>query len=585
MQFNELIDKVLASIQISDVVGKYVELTQRGQNFMGLCPFHQDHHPSLSVSNEKRIYKCFSCGAAGNAVTFIQKYKEVHFKEALIEVAGMAGLALPEDFSLQKLKKAQSERDLVVGLNQKAAAIYHQFLLSGSNPAHEYLRDKRRLSPEMIEKFYLGYAKDAWEIIINQLRGKAPDNLLLETGLFAQGQKGLYDRFRHKVIFPIFDLKNDIVAFGSRVLDDSKPKYINSPETKFFKKKELLYGLNFAVEEIRQRKSAYVVEGYMDTIVLHQHGFTNTVAPLGTAFSAEHVTLLSRYAPEAVLLFDGDEAGLKAASRSVGIALAAGYPVKVVTLPYGMDPDDFIRERGVDALSEYLMENSVPWDDFLIRPVLEESDLLKRRKSILELLKLFSGQDSLLTHAFLDKLSGYLRIAKSELEQVLNKLRKGERPGVIKKQKVPSQKLVTPELELVFLLLNHPFLYREHQDAISTAFFSDTEAALPIFEAFLKSLSENGLNESLLYSFLPEAVEDAVQKALSDKRYQMAPEKQFQDLLIFLRLAHIKEQKKQVMEELQSAESAENWEKVRELLQEGQSLGALEEKLEKERQG
>ncbi|PKL12257.1 MAG: hypothetical protein CVV50_04645, partial [Spirochaetae bacterium HGW-Spirochaetae-6] len=163
--------------------------------------------------------------------------------------------------------------------------------------------------------------------------------------------------------------------------------------------------------------------------------------------------------------------------------------------------------------------------------------------------------------------------------------RKGERPGVIKKQKVPSQKLVTPELELVFLLLNHPFLYREHQDAISTAFFSDTEAALPIFEAFLKSLSENGLNESLLYSFLPEAVEDAVQKALSDKRYQMAPEKQFQDLLIFLRLAHIKEQKKQVMEELQSAESAENWEKVRELLQEGQSLGALEEKLEKERQG
>lgn len=553
------LDQLLNSISISDIVGKYVELKQSGANFFGLCPFHQEKTPSFSVNNQKRIYHCFGCGASGSALNFLMNYKELPFKKALVELAQEAGISLPSNFNLKKIKKQESEKEKLVALHQRAAQVYHQALLKSSPTGQDYLFKQRSFSSQIIQRFYLGYAPSKWDTLF-QLFKEAPPILLEKSGLFGKGKQGFYDRFRDKIIFPIFDVKGQVIAFGSRVLDDSKPKYINSPETPIFKKKEVLYGLNLAVESLRKKGFAYVVEGYIDTIAMHQAGFNNTVAPLGTAFSQSHIQVLSRYAQEAVLLFDGDDAGKKAAFRSLDEALSVGFSVKIVNLPNNLDPDDFIKERGVKAFKEFLQSFALSWEDYLLQPLIQETNILTRRKKIIEVLKIFLNKDFMITQQFLKKLSSALGLNFTEMEDYFKKMMQKNKRGFKKqgafKEKNSKTKLsllqnsddliLRLEQEIVLLLLNNPKLYLQNKEDLTSAFFTANQAPYRVFNVFVKSFNQKEFQESLFFSLVLEEDLKNLKNFLFDaqgaKKYQIEPEKQLEQLKIRMRLNYIQGQ-------------------------------------------
>jgi len=553
------LDQLLNSITVSDVVGKYVELKQSGANFFGLCPFHQEKSPSFSVNNQKKIYHCFGCGASGSALNFLMNYKELPFKKALIELAQEAGISLPPNFNLKKIKKQASEKEKLIALHQRAAQVYHQSLLKSSPTGQDYLLKKRNFSSQIIQLFYLGYAPPQWDTL-TQLLKEAPLTLLEKSGLFGKSKKGIYDRFRDKIMFPIFNVKGQIIAFGSRVLDDSKPKYINSPETPIFKKKETLYGLNFAVESIRKKGFAYVVEGYVDTIAMHQAGFSNTVAPLGTAFSQSHIQVLSHYTQEAVLLFDGDDAGKKAAFRSLDEALSVGFSVKIVNLPNNLDPDDFIKERGIKAFKEFLKSFALSWEDYLIKPLIQETNILNRRKKIIEVLKIFLNKDFMITQQFLKKLSSSLSLNFAEMENYFKKMAQKNNKNFQNQpsfqEKSPKTKLpllqnpdhfiLKLEQEIVLLLLNNPTLYLQNQEDLTPAFFSTNQVPYRIFSVFIQSFNQKEFQESLFFSLVLEEDLKDLKNFLFDaqgaKKYQIEPEKQLEQLKIRMRLNYIQEQ-------------------------------------------
>lgn len=589
MDFKDSIDRILSNIQISSLIGKYVDLKKKGANHFGLCPFHKEKSPSFSVNDDKKIFHCFGCGESGNAISFLMKYKELPFKKALVEAAAFAGIQL-ENLNFKKWKDQEDLRQKITNINKKAASLYHQKLLSNpDNPAFIYLKEQRKLSSEMIEKFFLGYSPDSWDFLSNKYKEKLPTPLLLETGLFGKKKQGnsIYDYFREKVIFPIFDVKGYIIGYGSRVLDDSKPKYINSPETRFFKKKETLYALNFAVEEIRKQKKAIIVEGYMDVIALHQNGFLNAVAPLGTAFSTEHIQILSRYAEEAILIFDGDEAGQKATLRALEIALNANFQVKVLSLPQGKDPYDFILENGKESFEHSLNNESLSWEDFLINPLLREENSQLRRNKIIATLKLFTDKDPFLTQSFLEKLSIKLKIDLKEIKNFFNRM-KNERANYFKNTKEirsPQRKQKSnPEIDLVLILINTPSMFLDYQDKISPATFNDETASI-LFEAFSKSFdNENRIfREDLFYSLIPQETLNSLKGKIFSSKYKTEPQKQIEDLFIYLRLSHLLSQKQSLLREIKEAELKNEQEKITFLMQELLKLSREEEELKKKR--
>lgn len=600
MNSKEIIGKVLDSIRISEIVGKYVELKRHGGNFFGLCPFHNEKTGSFSVNDEKGIFHCFGCGETGNAVSFIMKYKELPFKKALLEVAQEAGIPVPDHFNLKNLAKEESFKEKITAVNHKAASLYHKLLLREDNPGIRYLKEDRKISPDLIEKFYLGYAPDSWEMVSGALKTSAPMEILKECGLFGFKESRVYDRFRNKVIFPIFDARGAVVAFGSRVLDNSKPKYINSPETRIFKKKELLYGLNFAVEEARKKEFFYIVEGYMDVIMMHQAGFTNAVAPLGTAFSEEHIRLARHYVKSVVFLFDGDEAGKKAARRSLEIALKVGFPAKIVTLPEGMDPYDFIVREGREKFDEFLSQNQVNWDDFLIGPAVLEKDILLRRRKVVEILKLFQSSDSFIADAFIGKLSEALSIEKQKLADYFYKnagkakTRNTQIPSKSAGQRrKPETSENDMERQLVFLFIHNPELYEKEKESITEAFFYDADGAGRLFSAFKNSFREGKFSEKIFYSELGEDLTKQFQKDIFiaenkknfQNKYKIDPEKQINDIRLALRLLNIRQQKDELLEQIKEIERQKNREEISSLMRQLQELLKEEKELENKRKG
>jgi DNA primase len=509
------------------------------------------------------------------------KYKEIPFKKALLEAAKEAGVSL-ENTNLNQVKQQQTLQDKLVRIHQKTATLYHQELLKQNNSALDYLKNQRFLTPETIEKFYLGYAPDEWQFLTSKI-SSLPQGLVKESGLVRQKNNNTYDWFRNRIVFPIFDVRGSIVAFGSRVIrEEDNPKYLNSPETKIFKKKEILYGLNFGVESVREKGFAYVVEGYMDVIMLHQAGFTNAVAPLGTAFGPEHLDLIARYAREAVLVFDGDEAGKKAAFRSVDIALRKGFPVSIVNLPEGMDPFDFIVEKGKDAFTEYVQSKKMKWDSFLMTPIKKEKDPILRRKEIIEILRFFKDKDPFISSAFIEKLSDFLDVDKEEIQryfQRMNQKRTAPQPN----KSADNQKKIHPEMELVFLMLNNPELYLKNRNLISEAFFVDSQRAGIVFKAFQDSFEQDEFRQDLFFASIPEELVKLVGENLYKAKYKTEPEKQLQDMFIFLRLIHLKEEHERIIQEMQTAEQEGRWEDLKHLSEDLHHVSTEEETLEKKR--
>ena len=351
---NTFIEKVQRSSDIIDIISQYTHLKGKGGHFMGLCPFpgHDEKTPSFSISQDKQVYHCFGCGQSGNIFSFLKNYQGLTFPDAVEYLARRAHIDLPVS-QKKKFQKSEKEIDLK-RFNAFCKDKYVKCLksLPKDHPANIYL-ESRQFEKNILNTFCVGYAPDQWNFISQSMKDKGYSfNKVSELGLFkSKDTKSYYDIFRNRIIFPILSPSGDILGFGGRVLDDSKPKYLNSPATSIFNKSQIFYGLHETAREIRHHSYAIVVEGYTDLISLYQQGFKNVVATLGTALTPDHAKLLKRYTKNVITIFDGDDAGIQASEKAMQHLMSEGLTVKGLYLPEGEDPDSFLKKFGPQRLS------------------------------------------------------------------------------------------------------------------------------------------------------------------------------------------------------------------------------------------
>ena len=371
----EQIEEVRAANDIVNVIGSYVKLKRSGGSYTGLCPFHNEKTPSFSVNPTRQMYKCFGCGAGGSVITFVMEYENYTFPEALESLAERAGITLKAEEADGYHKEQESIKMKLLEINRKAGSFYYAILKSAQGKTgYDYLKS-RGLSDETIRHFGLGYAGQGSMNLYNFLKHEGySDDILKETGLFKIDERGAYDKFFNRVIFPIMDANSRVIGFGGRVMGDAKPKYLNSPETKLFDKSRNLFGLNYA--KLGKNKNMVLCEGYMDVIALHQAGFTNAVASLGTAFTIQQAGIIKRYTDEVLLTYDSDQAGQKAALRAIPILRQAGINARIIHMEPYKDPDEFIKGLGADEFKNRMdnAENSFFFETGIARKEYDVSD-------------------------------------------------------------------------------------------------------------------------------------------------------------------------------------------------------------------
>lgn len=482
---DEVIEEVRSSNNIVDIIGGYVRLQKKGSSYFGLCPFHNEKSPSFSVSPNKQMYYCFGCGAGGNVFTFIMEYENQTFPEAVKILADRAGIALPEAELTEEQKRERNKRQLLLEIN-KTAANYFYYQLNGDQgqKAREYL-ENRRLSKETQIHFGLGYASKYSNDLYLYLKKKGyQDQILKETGLLTYDEKrGAHDKFWNRVMFPIMDVNNRVIGFGGRVMGDGTPKYLNSPETMLFDKSRNLYGLNYA----RTSRKPYMIicEGYMDVIAMHQAGFTNAVASLGTAFTAQHSVLLKRYTQEVRLAYDSDGAGQKAALRAIPILKSAGINVRVIHMDPYKDPDEFIKNLGTEAFQERIdaAESSFMFEISVLEKNYKQSDP-EGRASFMKAMarRLLEFPQELERNIYIDAIAGRYGIASEELKRMVNSFgasmsREQVEAAIYQQQEreeMPAKKRVEKEDSVLtaqkfFLtwLIEEPSIYDKTKDYIN----------------------------------------------------------------------------------------------------------------------
>lgn len=421
----DVIQKVKDLNDIVDVISETVRLKKAGKYYTGLCPFHNEKTPSFTVTPSKQIFKCFGCGEAGNVISFVMKTKNVSFVEAVHILADRANIQIVES----------NEDKKIMDINQKLykinveAARYFFYNLKNNKTALKYLKD-REITQKTINKFGLGYALDSWDGILNHLKQKGYSTLdILSAGLIVKGKNNsFYDRFRNRIIFPVFDYRGRVIGFGGRVLDNSKPKYLNSPETNIFKKGTNLYGINFAIKQ-NKIDSFIIVEGYMDCISLHQQGINCAVASLGTALTPMQSKLLKRYSNKVLVSYDADLAGQNATLRGLDILKEDGFDINVLSIPKGKDPDEFIRKNGKEAFLS-LVNNSMELIDYKIQKAVEgiklnnPSNKIKYATKALDVIKELKPIER---DVYINKLSEKVDITEQALYDLMNnKLQKFE---------------------------------------------------------------------------------------------------------------------------------------------------------------
>jgi DNA primase len=377
---NDFIDTLLDRTDIIEVIGNRIELKKKGKDHWACCPFHNENSPSFSVNSSKQFYYCFGCGESGTAVKFLQEYDNISFVEAIEELARTAGLEVPREEVSEKSKQRQQQRRTLYDLMGSCADYFsHQlFQHPDANEVQSYVIG-RGLTEEIVQTYQIGFAPAGWDNLIKHFRSEPTNKALLKTGMLTQNEKGrVYDRFRHRLMFPIRDPKGRVIAFGGRVMTaDEKPKYLNSPETPIFHKGQELYGLYEARKSLKNFDNIIIVEGYMDVVALAQHGVKNAVATLGTATSESHVQRLFKLTPEIVFCFDGDAAGRRAAIRALSNTLSElkdGLQAKFLFLPDGEDPDSLVRTEGFDGFMHRVKQaQSLP--DFLFQHLQTQADV------------------------------------------------------------------------------------------------------------------------------------------------------------------------------------------------------------------
>jgi DNA primase len=572
----EVIEEIRATANIVDVVGSYVSLRKRGKNYTGLCPFHTEKAPSFTVSDEKQIFHCFGCGASGSVFDFLMRVRNLTFAEAVRELANRLGIALPQERESAQGRRMRELADSLRRANEIAAKYYNQALLAGTSgsEARGYLQG-RGIERKVIDDFQLGYAPNSWDGLKSQLlRYKVDLREAVQSGLLVRKPNDdYYDRFRNRLMFPIKDMSDRTVGFGGRALDESMPKYLNSPESPIFNKGRILYGLTAARESSRQHGEVLAVEGYFDLLVLYSHGIRNVVAPLGTALTGNHIRLMRRLAPQAVVVFDGDEAGMRAAMRSLEQFLREKLPVRMLLLPEEMDPDDFLRQKGKEPFFKRL-EEARPLMEVFLEECLADYDgsvpgRLNGIKAATPMLKLL---DSSITQ------EGYLRLLSQRLavsEEVLYE-ELGWRPGSTRvergrQSRDSDTKVPTMEEVVLRILVNYPQWVSVLDDGQILDNFDD-QSLRKLAQLLLKYSSESG-NLDLSGLLLDLENEDS-RRTVSSWSVETSPwpediaRLRLQEYLegIRVRKGRREDQLKRIQQEIQAAEQSQNEQLLAELL-------------------
>ncbi len=461
-------EEVRRAANIVDVISTFVRLKKAGRNYVGLCPFHADKDPSFTVNEAKGFFYCFGCKAGGDVVTFIKLYRNCTYYEALQELADRYGIELKKYESGRRAKE-EDERDKLYEINKMAAEFYYNILVNESQglPARVYLKE-RALPEAVVLEQKLGYAPNKWDSLIKYLKSKdIPIGKAVRAGLVVEYRKREYrDRFRHRLMFPIRDSRGQVIAFGGRTLDDSiPPKYLNSPETPIYHKGRVLYCYHIAREACRTERRVLVVEGYLDLLRLHASGIRNVVATLGTALTRQHVRLMERIAEEAVLVFDGDESGVKAASRSLELFLLEQFPARCVVLPDDLDPDDFVRKFG-RARFEEMVDGARELTEFYIEHKMASYDdtMESRARAVDELLPVVKDiSNPVIRGIYIGKIAEKVGISESAISARLKELRArrnfrartGNRSG-IRRTSGAIEEICPLEESILKVLLHHP---------------------------------------------------------------------------------------------------------------------------------
>ncbi len=467
----EKISEILNTSDIVDVVSEAVILKKSGRNFFGLCPFHAEKTPSFSVNPDKQIFHCFGCSAGGNALSFIMKYHGISFPEAARMLARKYDIVVEtRDIDPAKRKEIQVKESLF-RLNKKVMGVYNGLIQDQpqGRGVRGYL-ERRGMTQETIEEFKLGYSPDGWDTIVSFLRKeKITQKVAMNSGLILPRKQGngYYDRFRNRLMFPIFDINMQVAGFGGRVMDDSMPKYMNSPETPVYSKSRILYGLHAAKQECRRKGNVFIVEGYFDFLSLYQHGIKNTVASLGTALTQEHVRILKGYAGQMVLVFDSDDAGINAAKRSIQIFVKEGIDTRVLVLPGKSDPDSYIMEYGKEAFL-LLADNAKTVMQFLLQLAMDtHGSSVEGRIKVLDEMKQYLAiiRDAALRSLYVRELSETLNIdEKAVLEKVKDAyVRENTKQAPLipaRDEQAAVEQLVSDprEKQILAMMLHHPEL-------------------------------------------------------------------------------------------------------------------------------
>lgn len=437
MYASEVIDEVVSQSDIVDIISGYIKLKKNGSSYVGLCPFHNEKSPSFSVSPGKQLYHCFGCGVGGNVITFVMEYENYTFLEAVKYLADKAGMQLPETSYSEEEKKNRDLKAKLLEINKIAATYYyHQLKAENGKIGLTYLQ-KRGLSDTTINRFGLGYAGQTGNALYQYLKSKGYDDALLkETGLFTY-ERGIHDKFWNRVMFPIMDINNKVIGFGGRVMGDAKPKYLNSPETKLFDKSRNLYGLNAA--RISRKSNMIICEGYMDVISLHQAGFTQAVASLGTALTPGQAALMKRYTDNVLITYDSDAAGVKAALRAIPILKEAGLTTKVINMQPYKDPDEFIKALGAEAFQERIdkAENSFMYEIGVLEKEYDRTDPAESTKFEREAAaKLVTFREKLERENYMRAVCDRFHIELQGMRELVASL--GSKEGILRRNDYPA---------------------------------------------------------------------------------------------------------------------------------------------------
>lgn len=577
----QIIAEIRERTDIVQVIGQHVQLRRSGVNHLGLCPFHDEKTPSFNVNSQRQTYHCFGCHESGDVFSFLMKLEGRRFIEVVEELAARAGIEIPKSKmpAEQARREAQrkSERQQGLDLNRRVADRYRQLLLGAEGQAaRDYLR-QRGIGEEMAELFRLGFAPASGTVVVELIRGAGLDLALAERlGLVAarRGGGGHHDRFWNRLIFPIISPAGEVLGFGGRLLGEGDgPKYVNTPETPLYRKGEVLYGLHAAASSMRKSGQALVVEGNIDVIQAHQHGFTATVAPMGTALTTRQVLLIKRFAGELVALFDGDAAGNSAALKAVRTVVEGGIPAKIASLPGGHDPDSFLREGGRLAL-EAVLARAVPAVDFLIDSLRKDSDdsIPARSRLVQEVAPLLALLPPLDRDLYVERLALDLQMDPRLVRRVV---KGGGRAPVAVPASPPApdraQRPAPPpvaELDLLGILMEHPHLFAR-AEAAGVQRLLTNDGLRDTYRAAMQMQRATGrIEHAQVLQSAPLSVRDAVARVALSGQFASDgdPTRALDDCLSALRRCSLQRELQEVRDQMTRAKAARDEEALRGLV-------------------